>query len=86
MLTHDIEEFTQPVGDPGRNRRDGALRHRGAEQLGQRLGSVLLRQELPDIQLEDDRGDPRSVLHRCRYPLWGHTTGGHTVAAPMHTS
>ena len=64
-----VEEPVQPVGGAFGHRRHGAFGDRGAEQLGQRLRGALLRQELPDIQVEDDRGDPRPVLHRRAHAL-----------------
>ena len=63
---------SEPVGGAFGHRRDGALRDRGAEQFGQRLGGAFLRQELSHIQIQHDRGDPRPVLHRR----------GHTLRAP----
>ena len=66
-----VEEPVQPVGGPRGHGRDGALGHRGAEQFGQCLGGAFLRHELAHIQIQDDRGDPRPVLHRR-----GHTAGG----------
>ena len=56
--------------------RHGALGDRGAEQLGQRLRGALLRQELPDIEVEHDRGDPRPVLHRRAHTLRRGAAGG----------
>ena len=66
---------------PGHARR-GALADRGAEQLGQRRGGALLGQELPDVEVEHDRGEPRPVLHRRAHPLRRRGAGGGpTVAA-----
>ena len=58
-LFDQLEELIQPVGGALGHRPHGALRDRGAEQLGQRARGALLGQELPDIQIQDDRGDPR---------------------------
>ncbi len=55
-----IEPPGSAGGDPG----DRAGRQRDAEQLSQRLRGALLGQELPGVQVDDDRGDPRPVLHR----------------------
>ena len=71
-----VEEPVEPVGGAPGHRRHGAIGDRGAEQLGQRRRGALLGQELPDIQVEDDRGDPRPVLHRRRHPLRRRAAGG----------
>ena len=47
-----------------------------AEQFGQRRRGALLGQELPDIQVEHDRGDPRPVLHRRPHPVRRRGAGG----------
>jgi hypothetical protein len=57
---------------------DGGDRPRGdwdAEQLGQRLRGPLLRQELPDVEVDDDRGDPGPVAGRGVRPFWGRGLG-----------
>ena len=59
-----IEEPVQLVGGPRGHGPDGALGHRDAEQFEQSLGGEFLRHELAHIQIQDDRGDPRPVLHR----------------------
>ena len=74
-VTHHIEELVQPVGRPLRHGRHGAFGDRGAEQFGQRLRGALLRQELPNIEVEDDRGDPRPVLHRRCHTLGSGAAG-----------
>ena len=53
-----------PSSRPRGERGDRPRRQRDAEQLGQRLRAPLLGQELPDIEVDDDRGDPRAVLRR----------------------
>jgi len=76
QLAFDLaQEVAQAVGGAFGHGRDGALRHRIAEQLCQRLGGAFLRQELPPMQIQDDRGDPRPLGHRG-----GHRGGG--LAAP----
>ena len=62
-VTHVGQEPAEPPGGPLGHRRDGRLGQWGAEQLGQRGGGPLAGQELPDIQVYHDRGDPRPVLH-----------------------
>jgi hypothetical protein len=42
------KELVEPVGGALGHRRHGALRDRGTEQLGQRGGGALFRQELPE--------------------------------------
>jgi hypothetical protein len=77
------EEPVEPGGGSRGHGGHGGIRHRGAEQLGQRLGGALLGQELPDIQIEHDRGDPRPVLDRGAHPLRrGAAGGGSARAAP----
>jgi hypothetical protein len=65
----DVEEAVQPVGGPFRHPRHGAFGYRGAEQLGQRGRSAFLRQELSHVEVDNDRGDPRPVLHRRGYTV-----------------
>ncbi len=80
-VTHGIGEFGQPAGGAFGHRRDGAFRYRGAEQLGQRLRGALLGQELPPIQIQDDRGDPPPVGH-LRADIVGRARAGrHTTRA-----
>jgi hypothetical protein len=75
------EEPVEPVGAaPGHGRHRG-LADRGAEQLGQRLGGALLGQELPHVEVEHDRGDPRPVLHRRRHTLRRGGAGGGPAGA-----
>ena len=62
-------------------RGDRPGRQRDAEQLGQRLRGALLGQELPDVQVHDDRGDPRPVLHRRLRALRGGALGPVPAAA-----
>jgi hypothetical protein len=62
----------EPIELPGGacgQRRDRPGRQRNAEQLGQRLRGPVLGQELPDVEVDDDCGDPRPVLHRGFGPL-----------------
>ena len=70
------QEPVEPVGGAGGHGGHGAVGERGAEQFGQRLRGALLGQELPDIQVEHDRGDPRPVLHRRAHPLRRRGAGG----------
>jgi hypothetical protein len=58
-----FQEPAEPPGGAGGDGRDRAGRQRDAEQFGQRLCGPLLRQELPGVEVDDDRGDPRPVLH-----------------------
>ena len=60
MLQEPVKLARCSAGD----RRDGPGGNRDAEQLGQRLRGALLRQELPGIEVDDDRGDPRPVAGR----------------------
>ena len=69
VLFDQTEEFAESLGGAAGHGGHGALRDRGAEQLGPRLGGALLGQELPRVPVKDDRGDPRPVLHRRAYPL-----------------
>jgi hypothetical protein len=48
-LTHGLAELIEPACGAFGHRRDGAIRDRGAEQLGQRLGWALLGQELSHL-------------------------------------
>jgi hypothetical protein len=64
LLAGMLQEPAQPPGGPRGERGDRPRRQRHAEQLGQRLRRPLLRQELPDVQVNDDLGDPRPVLDR----------------------
>jgi hypothetical protein len=76
-----VEETAQaPRGAPG-HRRHGGFRDRGAEQLGQRLGGALAGQELADVEVDDDRGDLRPVLHRGRHPFRRRSAGAGAAAA-----
>ena len=75
-LANLVEEPVEPVGGPLGHRGHGGVGERGAEQLGQRFGGALLRQELPDIEVEHDRGDPRPVLHRRAHALGCGAAGG----------
>jgi hypothetical protein len=58
VLTHDGEEVLQPLGGPSGHCRHRAFGDWCAEQLGQCLRGALLRQKLPDVEVEDDGGDP----------------------------
>jgi hypothetical protein len=69
-LAGHLEQLLQPAGGAFGHGRHRALGDRGAEQLGQCGRGVLPRQELPDVQVKDDRGDPKAVLHWC-----GHACG-----------
>ena len=59
-----LGEHVQLPGRAGGQRRDRPGRARDAEQLGQRQRGAVLGQELPGVQVDHDRGDPRPVLHR----------------------
>jgi len=75
------QEPAQPPGRAGGQARDRPGRQRDAEQLGQRLRGALLGQELAHVQVDDDRGDPRPVLHR-RLGAWrGRALGAVPAAA-----
>jgi hypothetical protein len=74
-------EAVEPARSAPGHPRHGALTQRGAEQLRQRLGGAFLGQELAHIQVEDDRGDPRPVLHRRAHPVRRHAAGGGPTAA-----
>jgi hypothetical protein len=52
------------MSSPRGHHRDRPGADRGTEQLTQRGRSAVFGQELPDIQIDDDRGDPWPVLHR----------------------
>src|SRR2546430_1124143 len=60
--TNSRNPFRPPAARGGSGH--GALRDRGAEQLGQGSRRAFLRQELSHVEIDDDRGDPRPVLHR----------------------
>ena len=62
-----LGEPVQPPGHAGGQRRDRPGRQRDAGQLRERQRGPLLRQELPGVQVNDDRGDPRPVLNRGLY-------------------
>jgi hypothetical protein len=64
LLTGVLQEAIELPGGAGGDGGDRPRRDRDAEQVGQRLRGPLLRQELPDIQVDDDRGDPRPVAGR----------------------
>ena len=64
LLPGMLQEPAQPPGGPRGERGDRPRGQRDAEQLGQRLRRPLLGQELPDVQVDDDCGDPRPVLDR----------------------
>ena len=68
LLTDMPGELIQAPGRAGGRRRDRPGGQRDAEQLGQRLRGAVLGQELPGVQVDDDRGDPRPVLHRRLRP------------------
>jgi hypothetical protein len=70
-----VEEAVQSVGGPPGHLRHRRLRHRRAEQLGQRLRGALPRQELPGIQVHSGRGDLGPVLHRRTHTIWRDTAG-----------
>ena len=76
-----LQEPAEPPGGAGGDRRDRPGRQRDAEQLGQRLRGALLGQELPGVQVDDDRGDPRPVLHRRLRALRGRGLGAVPAAA-----
>ena len=76
-----LQESVQLPGSPGGDPRDRPGRQRHAEQLRQRLRSALPGQELPDIQVDDDRRHPRPVLHRGLRPLRGPAPGAVPAAA-----
>ena len=64
VLPYLVQEPVQPPGRAGGQRRHCPGRARDAEQLGQGQRGAILRQELPGMQVDDDRGGPRPVLHR----------------------
>jgi len=68
LLAGVLQEPAQPPGGAGGDARHRPGRQRDAEQLGQCLRGALLGQELPEVQVHDDRGDPRPVLHRASAP------------------
>jgi hypothetical protein len=71
-----LQEPVQPPGRAGGQRRDRPGGQRDAGQLRHRQRGPLLRQELPGVQVNDDRGDPRPVLNRGLYaPGLGGTVG-----------
>src|SRR5713101_5010598 len=53
LLAGPLQETAEFPGGPRGERGDTPGRQRHAEQLGQRLRGPLLRQELPDIQVDD---------------------------------
>lgn len=71
FVAHPIHELAQPAGGPGGDASDRARRQRRAEQLGQRLRGPFLGQELPHVQVHDDRGESGAVLHRGLHPVRG---------------
>jgi hypothetical protein len=62
-VAHPVQELSQPPRGAAGDVCDRARGDRGAEQLGQRVGGPLLGQELPNIQVQVDRGDPRGLGH-----------------------
>src|SRR3982751_2191215 len=58
------EELVEPGCGACGHALHGGVGDRGTEQVRQRLDGALLGQELSDIEVEDDCGDPRPVLHR----------------------
>jgi hypothetical protein len=64
VVPHPLQEAAESPGGAGGDAGHRSGRQRDAEQLGQRLRGALLGQELPGVQVDDDRGDPRPVLHR----------------------
>ena len=81
LLAGVLQEPAQPPGGAGGEPADRPGRQRDAEQLGQRLRGALLGQELPDVQVDDDRGDPRPVLHRRLRARRGRALGAVPAAA-----
>ena len=81
LLAGTLQEPGQPPGGPGGDARHSPGRQRDAEQLSQRLRGALLGQELPGVQVHDDRGDPRPVLHRRLGALRGGGLGPLPAAA-----
>lgn len=59
-----VAEPAQFAGRPGGGGGDRARRDRGPEQFTERDRDACLGQELPDVKVDDHRGDPGSVLHR----------------------
>jgi hypothetical protein len=81
------QEAVQPPGGAGGERGGRARRQWDAKQLSQRLRGPLLRQELAGIQVHDDRGDPRAILHRRHRPHWPLALGPHPARAfPLNES
>jgi len=70
---------SSPPGGARAHRRNGARRDGGAEQLGQRGRGAGLGQELPDVEVDHDRADPRPVLDR-RADALGCLAGGDRAA------
>ena len=81
VVPHAFQEAIQPPGGAGGDPGDGPRRQRDTEQLGQRLRGAVLGQELPGVQVDDDRGDPRAVLHRRLRARRGHALGALPAAA-----
>ena len=81
LLAGVLQEPAQPPGGAGGDARHRPGRQRDAEQLGQRLRGALFGQELPGVQVDDDRGDPRPVLHRPLRALRGRGLGAVPAAA-----
>src|SRR6266508_1831751 len=85
LVTHVGQKPVEAPGGPLGERGDGTTRQWGAEQFGQGLGGAFLGQELPDVQIHHDRGDPRPVLHRGVHPGRCLTPGALPAHAfPLH--
>src|SRR6266498_3226449 len=85
LVTHVGQRPVEAPGGPLGERGDGTTRQWGAEQFGQGLGGAFLGQELPDVQIHHDRGDPRPVLHRGVHPGRCLTPGALPAHAfPLH--
>jgi len=59
LLADMLQEPVQPPGRASSQRSDRPGRQRDAGQLRHRQRGPLLRRELPGVQVNDDRGDPR---------------------------
>jgi hypothetical protein len=81
LLAGMLQEPAEPAGGPCGERGDRPRRQRHAEQFGERLSRPLLGQELPDVQVDDDRSDPRPVARRRLRALRGRGLGAHPAGA-----
>jgi hypothetical protein len=80
-VAHVAEELVQAAGGTLGHCGHRGFADRGGEQLGERGRGALLRQELPHVEVEDDRGDPRPVGHRRGHAPRGRGAGAHRAPA-----